>query len=124
MKTLKDIRQERGISQQELSRITTISQTTISNLEREITAPTNNQRLLLEQALGPVDWPVNREFSVQERTELVQAFAVLVDRKGPRQALDLLATAKNNDELRGLASLFTPHVEPVECLTLPDHSRG
>lgn len=123
MKTLKDIRQERGISQQELSRITTISQTTISNLEREIIAPTNNQRLLLEQALGSVTWPVNREFSVQERSQLVQAFAVLVSRSGPRQALDLLTATKNNDELRGIASLFAPHID-VEVLTLPDHSRG
>ena len=122
MKTLKDIRQERGISQQELSRITTISQTTISNLEREITAPTNNQRILLDQALGPIAWPVNREFSAKERAELVQSFAVLVDRKGPRQALNLLAVTKNNDELRGIASLFAAHTD-VEVLGLPDHSR-
>jgi transcriptional regulator with XRE-family HTH domain len=103
--------------------MTGIAQPTLSNLEQGNISPTNNQRLLLEQALGSVAWPVNREFSEQERSQLVQAFAVLMSRSGPRQALDLLAATKNNDELRGIAGLFAPHID-VEVLTLPDHSRG
>lgn len=118
---LKTARQNKNLTQSSLSVMTGIAQPTLSNLEQRNISPTKNQRLLLEQALGPIEWPVNREFSAQESTQLVQAFAVLVNRNGPRQALDLLSATKNNDELRGVAGLFAPHVD-VEVLTAPDYS--
>lgn len=123
MKTLRVARQESGLTQQELAQRSGLSQGTISNLEREVISPTTNQRTVLEQALGPLDWPVNREFSPFEKEQIVSAFAVCVNRLGIRNALDLLAASRTNDELRGLAALFAPQVEPEEPLSLPGHNR-
>lgn len=123
MATLKESRSAQDLSQQELSLITQISQTTISNLEREITAPTRNQRTLLELALGPLDWPINREFSELEKTELVQAFSIAVNRLGARETVNLFAKTHTDDELRGVASLFLPESEPEDPLELPDHGK-
>lgn len=123
MRTLKNVRTAQGLSQQELSRTTQISQATISNLEREITSPTLHQRTLLEQALGPLDWPVNREFSDMEKEEIAQAFALCINRLGPRVTINLFAKTRNNDELRGVASLFLPERTDKEPLDLPDHRK-
>ena len=121
MKTLRDTRIAHEISQQELSRLTGIHQVTISNLEREIVAPTCNQITLLEKVLGPLEWPQNREFSDLEKMELVQAFHVLVHSKGPRKAVNLFASARNNDDLRGIAALFSPQIGSEDPLPLPNH---
>lgn len=123
MKSLKETRLENGLSQQGLAQRTGLSQGTISNLEREVTAPTRNQRIVLEQALGALSWPENRDFSQLEKKEIVEAFAVCVNRLGPRKTLDLMAATRTNDELRGMASLFAPQVESEEPLDLPDHNR-
>lgn len=120
MRTLKIARTEKGLSQQELSRLTSINQGTISALEREVVGPTNNQRMLLDKALGHIDWPVDRPFSNVEKYELVQAFAVVVNLRGPRAAVELFAKTKTLDELRGMASLFTPPTHFEEPLGLPD----
>ncbi len=124
MEALRIARTKKGISQQELSRLTGINQGTISGLEREVISPTCNQRTLLEQALGPISWPVERPFSTIEKSELIQAFAVLVNRQGPRQAIDLLSKTKSLDDLRGMASLFAPPTDFEEPLGLPDHTNN
>lgn len=122
MEALRVARTKKGISQQELSRLTGINQGTISGLEREVISPTCNQRTLLEQALGPIAWPVERPFSDVEKVELIQAFAILVNRQGPRRAIDLLSKTKSLDELRGMASLFAPPTDFEEPLELPNHN--
>lgn len=124
MRTLKIARTEKGLSQQDLARMTRINQGTISSLEREVVSPTINQRTLLEEALGPLEWPQNREFSDIEKTELVQAFAALVNRQGPKQAVSLLANCKTLDELRGVASLFAPPTHFVDALPMTNHGRN
>jgi len=122
MRTLKIARTEKGLSQQELSRLTSINQGTLSALERDVISPTNNQRMLLDKALGHIDWPVDRPFSDVEKYELVQAFAVVVNSRGPRAAVELFAKTKTLDELRGMASLFMPPTHFEEPLSLPDCS--
>lgn len=124
MRTLKTARTEKGLSQQDLARMTRINQGTISSLEREVVSPTINQITLLEQALGPLEWPQNRPFSEIEKGELVQAFAVIVNRRGPKEAVNLFASARTLDELRGIASLIAPPTFIEEPLPMPDHGRN
>lgn len=105
MRTLKTARTDQNISQSRLSAITGIAQPTISHLEAGNISPTINQITLLEQALGPLEWPQNRPFSDIEKGELVQAFAVLVNKYGPKQATNLLAH-KSLNELRNISQLY------------------
>ena len=46
-----------GISQQELSLESGVSQSRISTLERGLAEPSENERLRIEEALGVTIWP-------------------------------------------------------------------
>jgi transcriptional regulator with XRE-family HTH domain len=108
MGKMKEARQFLGITQQELAKRSGINQTIISNLERNVVSPTMKQRLLLEAALGPIDWPEpipsSTEFSSRETERIIQTFEICAKRLGPRAAIDLLSAVPNG-ELRNIAAL-------------------
>jgi transcriptional regulator with XRE-family HTH domain len=56
MKTLKNARTDRGLSQRQLALRCAVTDVTISNIENGRTQPTRGTKALIEQVLGAIDW--------------------------------------------------------------------
>lgn len=55
---MKQLRQQKGLSQTELAELTGLSQVAISLIEQGKTKPRKASKQKIEKVLGPVDWPV------------------------------------------------------------------
>lgn len=118
---MRTARQRKNLTQAKLSSITGISQATLSNIETGNLEATEQQKLILNAALGEIDWSMtvnNSDLVVNEMNDLLRVIGMLMQKIGVQRSLGLFA-GKTNSEIRKTMTLFMP--EPEEPLELPVH---
>jgi len=66
LKSLKTLRQEAGLTQQDLQHLTGLHQVVISNIESGKFSPQSKTKQRIEKILGRVDWLDNACISIEE----------------------------------------------------------
>lgn len=100
MRTLKIARTERRMSQQDLTSLTGIFQTAISNIERGIVTPSEEQKTIFEKILGPIDWSDKENPPEEEIVDLHLAMDKSFQQIGVLMTLRNLGKITDYQELR------------------------